>query len=505
MRNFLFLLSLVFCLAAVAVQAQTPDYPNAVNAKVNLIDFGAMYDGELNITQGFEVGYFRNVAPFLNIGVPLKFGLAKLPESNVDNGNGNTKLTSADLVFQLINIKDEAKVVPYAIAGAGYALEDFKNGHVQLPFGAGVHFRVSKYAFVNLQGEFRKAFEDNRDNIQVGLGFVTMLHKSEAKPAVQAVTNVPDRDKDGIADTQDFCPDDPGPATTMGCPDRDGDGVADNKDACPDDSGPEALMGCPDYDNDGVADKDDNCPTDPGPVANNGCPESVDTDGDGFADDVDECPVTAGPVNGCPDRDNDGVSDKNDDCPDTPGVTSNNGCPLAADRDNDGVPDAEDACPDKAGPFSGCPDTDGDGVADNLDKCPTTAGPSSNFGCPEVRKETKETLASVTKNVQFESGSAVLTQPSYAVLDQLVDVMRQYPDYTLSIAGHTDNVGDARKNLQLSEERAKACYDYLVFRAIHPERLRYAGFGQNRPVADNNSAEGQKMNRRVDFELVLDK
>lgn len=501
MRNLLFPVALLLCLTVSTVNAQTPDYPNAINAKLNLIDFGAMYDGEMNITQGFEVGYFRNIAPFLNVGIPLKFGLGKLPESEVD---GNSTIASADLVFQLINIKDEAKVTPYAFGGVGYFMEEFKDGHAQFPFGAGLNFRVSKFAFVNLQAEFRKALIDDRDNFQLGLGFVSMLHKAEKKADPIPTNAVTDRDKDGIADVSDDCPDEAGPSNTMGCPDRDGDGTADKNDECPDDSGPMDLNGCPDYDNDGVADKDDYCPTDPGPVENDGCPVDLDSDGDGFADDIDECPLTAGPVSGCPDRDNDGISDKNDECPDIAGLESNNGCPLANDRDRDGVPDGQDACPDTPGNLGGCPDSDGDGVADNVDKCPTTAGPASNFGCPEVRQETKDQLVSVTKNVQFESGSAILTQSSYAVLDQLVEVMREYPDYTLSIAGHTDNVGDPKNNLTLSESRAKSCYDYLIFRAIHPDRIRHAGFGQNRPVANNNSADGQKQNRRVDFELILE-
>lgn len=498
MRNLLFPVTLLLCLVISTAQAQTLEHPNAINAKLNLINFGALYNGELNITQGFEVGYYRNVAPFLNVGIPLKFGLAELPGIE-----GNSKIASADVIFQLIDIKSEVKVSPYAFAGAGYFIEEFKDGHAQFPFGVGFNFRVSKYAFVNFQAEFRKALVDDRDNFQIGLGFTTMLHPAEKK-ADPVPANVNDRDKDGIADTADQCPDEAGPAGTMGCPDRDGDDTADKNDECPDDSGPVALNGCPDYDNDGVADKDDNCPTDAGTAANNGCPEAKDGDGDGFADDVDECPLTAGAINGCPDRDNDGISDKNDECPDIAGVESNNGCPQAGDRDRDGVPDAQDACPDQPGNLSGCPDSDGDGVANNVDKCPGTAGPATNYGCPEVRQETKDKLVSVTKNVQFESGSANLTQPSYAVLDQLVDVMREYPDYTLSIAGHTDNVGDAKNNLTLSQERAKACYNYLIFRAIHPDRIRHAGFGQNRPVADNSTAEGQQQNRRVDFELILD-
>lgn len=82
--------------------------------------------------------------------------------------------------------------------------------------------------------------------------------------------------------------------------------------------------------------------------------------------------------------------------------------------------------------------------------------------------------------------------------------MRQYPDYTLSISGHTDDIGNDERNLELSQQRAKACYDYLIFRGIKADRLRHAGFGENRPIAENTTASGRELNRRVEFELILD-
>lgn len=82
-----------------------------------------------------------------------------------------------------------------------------------------------------------------------------------------------DRDKDGIIDKEDACPDEAGTAATNGCPDRDGDGVADKMDACPDKAGPADKQGCPDSDGDGIADNVDRCPTVPGVESMRGCPE----------------------------------------------------------------------------------------------------------------------------------------------------------------------------------------------------------------------------------------
>lgn len=489
MRKLIVLLFLACFLCATPSQSQNRAFPNAVYAKLNFLDYGALHDGDLKLSEGFEVGYFRNIAPYLNIGVPLKVGLAKLPLTE-----GNTVTTSFDLVFQLQNADSEKRLLPYAFGGGGYFLEDFSNGHLQFPFGGGVNYKISTYAYINGQIEFRKALEDNRDNLQLGLGFMYLLHRAEPKPTLP-----PDTDKDGTPDAIDKCPTLAGPAPTQGCPDRDNDGVTDADDQCPNDPGTPAAKGCPDYDNDGVPDNTDECPTEAGML--NGCP---DQDNDGVADKVDDCPTMPGRFNGCPDTDGDGVPDKDDNCPSRPGPASNNGCPLEKDRDGDGVADDRDRCPDKAGTFDGCPDTDGDGVGDHLDKCPNTAGPASSYGCPEIKQEVRERLAYAMRAVQFETGKATLLRSSYPVLDELVEIMRQYPDYKMVISGHTDNVGDDDRNLKLSEARAQTCFDYLVFRGVQASRMRFAGYGETRPMADNSTNAGRELNRRVEFELKVE-
>jgi outer membrane protein OmpA-like peptidoglycan-associated protein len=230
------------------------------------------------------------------------------------------------------------------------------------------------------------------------------------------------------------------------------------------------------------------------------------------------CPNKAGKVNGCPDGDGDGVADKDDKCPNAAG--SLNGCP---DGDGDGVADKDDKCPNAAGSLNGCPDSDGDGIADKDDKCPDIAGIVAKKGCPEEKKpekkpevkkppvdekpevtEAREKLATAARAVQFESAKAILKDASYDVLDEVVVLMRKNPSYSLSISGYTDDVGDDEANFKLSQDRAKACYDYLIFRGIKAERIRYAGFGEARPIASNDTAEGREQNRRVEFELILE-
>jgi outer membrane protein OmpA-like peptidoglycan-associated protein len=75
------------------------------------------------------------------------------------------------------------------------------------------------------------------------------------------------------------------------------------------------------------------------------------------------------------------------------------------------------------------------------------------------------------------------------------------PTLRLQFNGHTDDVGDDKSNLILSENRAKTVYNYLLNQKIAPERLRYKGFGESFPIAENTSAEGRAKNRRTEFEI----
>ena len=237
-------------------------------------------------------------------------------------------------------------------------------------------------------------------------------------------------------------------------------------------------------------DADDLCPDIAGAKIYNGCPDS---DGDGVVDSDDACPNSAGSKNtgGCPDSDGDGIADNVDNCPNQYGTTARSGCPEPA-------PATAPAPPPVV-----LKDTDNDGILDRDDKCPTTYGPSSNFGCPEVTQEVRTVLAAAASNIQFETGSATLLVSSYSILDQVAQIMRQYPGYSVSINGHTDNVGNDANNMSLSNSRAMTCYNYLRDRGIDVSRMTYAGFGETRPVADNGSAEGRAMNRRVEFRLSV--
>lgn len=106
-------------------------------------------------------------------------------------------------------------------------------------------------------------------NIEILVGLNVLAWRDEPEPPK-------DRDKDGILDVDDLCPDTPGLKELQGCPDRDRDGITDAEDRCPDDQGPRETKGCPDTDGDTLVDIDDQCPKEKGPVALKGCPPSFD-------------------------------------------------------------------------------------------------------------------------------------------------------------------------------------------------------------------------------------
>ena len=105
----------------------------------------------------------------------------------------------------------------------------------------------------------------------------------------------------------------------------------------------------------------------------------------------------------------------------------------------------------------------------------------------------------VLRNVFFETGSAALRPESSAELDRLANLLTEAPALRIQINGHTDNVGDDAYNRKLSEDRAKAVYDYLAGKNIAAERLRYKGFGETQPVETNDTPEGRGRNRRTEF------
>lgn len=191
-------------------------------------------------------------------------------------------------------------------------------------------------------------------------------------------------------------------------------------------------------------------------------------------------------------------------CPSMP-----QGCPerdwCKRDADNDGVADCLDMCPDTPSGClvdpRGCPvDSDGDGVPDCMDKCPGTPGGTKvePNGCPPA----EEQGAIVFRNILFEFDSADLDPESLPILDQVAEYLKANPGVSMQIQGHTDNVGTAGYNLNLSLRRAQAVMAYILGRGIPAERLEVKGLGMSKPLVPNDTEENRARNRRVEFRPI---
>ncbi len=161
-------------------------------------------------------------------------------------------------------------------------------------------------------------------------------------------------------------------------------------------------------------------------------------------------------------------------------------------------------------------DDDGDGVANKYDKCPNTAAgvKVDGSGCPlpEMKNETKviekiivteedkKVVDEAIKNLEFDLGKASIRENSFSSLNRVATLLIE-KNFSLKLAGHTDNTGSRDLNLRLSKERAEAVKAYLVSKGANASRIEATGYGPNQPIATNATAEGRQQNRRVEFTL----
>lgn len=108
----------------------------------------------------------------------------------------------------------------------------------------------------------------------------------------------------------------------------------------------------------------------------------------------------------------------------------------------------------------------------------------------------------VLKNIFFPTNQYDLKPESNVELDKLVSFLTLNPTVKIEISGHTDNVGTAKSNQVLSDNRAKSVYTYLVNKGIAADRLKYKGYGQSRPIAKNDTEEGRALNRRTEMKIT---
>lgn len=469
-----------FLVIASVLTAQNKDQKWQFNAGTNAIIYRHPIDIQDNIFE-FKEANFGFPLSQISVSRHLFGGLS--PEILLGTAQVNqypsTVLTKNLLVNGLLNLK-------YSFAN-GYLLS---NNSVIEPF---------------LKGGIGQTYKDNPGNkffttFDFGGGIAFWLTKNrnfgiQLQQLYNAVPSVHYNNEDYFSYSANL-------SYKFGMKDRDKDGVADDKDACPDEPGLKCFQGCPDKDGDGIADKDDRCPEDAGLAEFKGCP---DTDGDSIPDIDDKCPKEKGHLSaqGCPDRDGDAIQDKDDRCPDAKGLAQFKGCP---DKDKDSVPDIDDLCPEDAGLvyLQGCPDSDLDSVPDNIDKCPKVKGTIQNNGCPDTaegkRKSIENQISFHAKSIFFETGKYKILSKSYPMLNEIARIINESNE-NFVVEGHADVTGNEKFNLELSRNRAKAVKEYLAKQGVSADKLFSEGYGVKYPISENSSNTGRAKNRRVDITI----
>ncbi len=420
-----------------------------------------------------------------SVGMALNFGL-RLP------------LSDSEFV-------DDTPPVINGIAGPTTG-ERIASG-MSFPFGLGISYELVPQKF-DLVGEVFGQYAPDADNYQplealAGAKFYLaqnsflsfgagrgLLPGTAGSPdwrgylGIVFEPNVGDRDRDGLKDDVDLCPDSPEDyddfQDTDGCPelDNDLDLILDVEDDCP--NTPE--------DRDGIDDED-------------GCPESepMDRDGDRILDEDDECPDDPEDYDqfqdsdGCPDPDNDGdkILDVDDLCPDDP-------------EDYDAFEDG-DGCPD--------PDNDGDRILDVDDECPRVDGEPAedtketyntiddDDGCPDRGPvSVGEGVIVTLKKIHFEYNSAVIKKQSFDILHAVAMTIDTNPGIQLiEVQGHTDERGSRMYNQDLSQRRAEAVVEFLTNDGVAAKRLIAIGYGEDEPKMQGHNEQAWAANRRVEF------
>lgn len=199
-----------------------------------------------------------------------------------------------------------------------------------------------------------------------------------------------------------------------------------------------------------------------------------------------------------------------DPCLESPPPSDPAACPEL-DADNDGIKNGNDACPTEAEDIDGFEDTDGcpesdndrDGIPDVDDKCPMDAetinGIDDEDGCPD-KIRVLDGQISTMEPIFFETGKAVILSKSEPLLIEIAQVIKSRPELgTISIEGHTDDVGSDATNLRLSQSRAESVREFLINAGVNADRIIATGYGESRPIAEGTSREARAANRRVEF------
>lgn len=427
-------------------------------------------------------------------------------------------------------------VSPYATAGIGLlsftgnevgfypksvtdpTLQSIKKSGVGLaiPVGGGIYWMASKQVGIDLNvtshlstsDEINPHVDGTNDGTWVAMLGITYNFKSsktdtdadgltdEAEEKIGTDPNNPDTDGDGLKDGEEVNDYNTDPLKA----DTDGDGLKDGEEVKTHKTDPLKA----DTDGDGLRDGDEINKYKTNPI-------NADTDGDGLKDGEEVNTHKTDPLKA--DTDGDTLKDGDE-------VNRHKTDPLKADTDGDGLNDGSEVNTTKTDALKADTDTDGLTDGEEVNRYKTnpldidTDKGTINDG-EEVRRGTNPLVSSddvkkempkmelgkkiILEGVEFETGKAIITPESDAILQTALNTMQDNPDIEVEISGHTDNVGKRDKNQKLSLERAESVKQWLVQHNVNAARMSTKGFGPDRPIAPNDTPENKKKNRRIEF------
>lgn len=525
------------------------EYGNRLElSNVNKLD-GLYYDEAGNILNNHKAGEFKRIlSPYISIGAALTY-----VDPTVIYPDNAEKPEEADI---LRDQNEQQNIYPhfpvtmglrYDLSERMYIDGELRGVYQQTDLLDGIKhttdhddFRNNKdaYQFALVRLGYRLGVDNDTDDD----GVVNSKDMCPNMPGIAALDGCPDSDLDGVIDALDICPSLKGPKKFGGCPDSDGDGIQDHLDRCPDDKGAMATNGCPDTDGDGIIDLSDNCPEDMGSLEHNGCPDS---DGDDIPDYRDACPFVPGyeAYHGC----NEGYPSLNPENRDKYLIQDPKEAASIEQNKSESLPKANVIVSQEMGTkpiqeqsrkiiqeetqeTSTTVVKEEQRIIYNNDTprvvdAPVTTSEASTrtTGTRATQESTSmqnsrtglytsdvyasyptevgEVFSEAISNIKFNSAKSSLKKSSYPILNRVVRIMSINPDLRVTINGHTDSSGDATNNKKLSLARAESVKKFLMLRGIQPERLETVGHGSEKPVADNATADGRELNRRVEFFL----
>ena len=345
-----------------------------------------------------------------------------------------------------------------------------------VPYGLGFEFKLSNRLSFDINGGSNFTFCDNIDPIKVKnndsyAGFLAGIRISSG--GVEK-----DSDGDGLLDKLE---------KTLGTDpkkaDTDGDGLSDGEEYNQYKTDP--LKG--DTDGDGLKDGDE--------VKTHHTNALVaDTDNDGLNDKAELFQYKTDPIKA--DTDGDGLNDGME-------VKTNKTDPILTDTDKDGLSDGEEITKYHTDPLLA--DTDKGTINDGVEVKRGTNPLDPSDDIPKPKKEVfeiKEQKKIVLEGITFKTASAEILPESETVLTKALNTLEENPNIRVEVQGYTDNKGNRAYNMKLSQSRAESIRNWFIGHGINADRLTAKGYGPDNPVATNDTEEGRKTNRRIEFEVL---